>query len=299
MTDAIAKFLEALRAERNYSPNTVAAYRRDLEQLASFLTRHRGENPPVPEAATPADLRLFLGDLLEGGYAKRSVGRKVASLRSFYRFLRRAGLRDTDPTLLLPSPKHDRRLPQFLDERAAELLMDQPDRSTPEGARDAAILELFYSTGMRLGELIGARVLDLDLRRGTIKVTGKGSRQRILPVGSRALQALEAYLGVRARLMRKGQQDPGMLFVTSRGRQMHGRGINSMVGKAIAAVSEIEKKSPHVLRHSFATHLLNRGADVFAVKELLGHASLSTTQVYTHTSTDRLRKIYSRAHPRA
>ena len=299
MTNPIGRFLEVLRAQRNYSPHTIAAYRRDLLQFASFLVRQKGEDPPRPESATPAELRLFLGELLDAGYAKRSVGRKVASLRSFYRFLRRSRLITSDPTLLLPTPRHDRRLPQFLDERAAELLMDQPDRSTPEGARDAAILELFYSTGMRLAELIGAGMRDLDLQQGTIKVTGKGSRQRILPVGSRALVALEAYLQVRARLLRTGHPDPGTLFVTSRGRPMHGRGINSMVHRSIAAVSEIEKKSPHVLRHSFATHLLNRGADVFAVKELLGHASLSTTQVYTHTSTERLRKIYSRAHPRA
>jgi len=299
MTHAIGRFLEVLLTQRNYSPLTVAAYRRDLEQFAAFLARHRGEDPPRAETASPADLRRFLGELLDQGYATRSVGRKVASLRSFYRFLRRSGLIASDPTILLPTPRHDRRLPQFLDERAAELLMAQPDRSTPAGARDAAILELFYSTGMRLAELIGVRVADLDLRQGTVKVTGKGSRQRILPVGLQALRALQDYLGIRARLLPQGLADPGTLFVTARGRPMHGRGIYSMVQRSIAAVSEIEKKSPHVLRHSFATHLLNRGADLFAVKELLGHASLSTTQVYTHTSTDRLRKIYSRAHPRA
>jgi integrase/recombinase XerC len=299
MTHSIGSFLEFLRAQRNYSPLTVAAYRRDLAQLTAFLLRHKGTDPPRPEAATAADLRVFLGELLDQGYAKRSVGRKVASLRSFYRYLRRSRVITNDPTLLLPTPRHDRRLPQFLDERAAELLMDQPDRSSPGGARDRAILELFYSTGMRLAELIGVRVQDLDSRQGTVKVTGKGSRERILPVGSRALQAIEDYLDVRAQLIPPGHADPGTLFVTARGRPMHGRGINTMVQRCIAAVSEIEKKSPHVLRHSFATHLLNRGADIFAVKELLGHASLSTTQVYTHTSTDRLRKIYSRAHPRA
>jgi site-specific recombinase XerD len=177
--------------------------------------------------------------------------------------------------------------------------MEQPDRSSPEGARDAAILELFYSTGMRLGELLGLCAGDLNQEEQTVKVTGKGNKQRILPIGSRAMEALQLYLGVRERLVGPEKRDPGTLFVTKRGKPMSPKGVNIIVGRYINSVSESEKKSPHVLRHTFATHLLDRGADLQAVKELLGHASLSTTQIYTHVSVDRLRKVYSQAHPKA
>jgi integrase/recombinase XerC len=201
--------------------------------------------------------------------------------------------------VLVGTPRLDKRLPHFLDERTAALVMEQPDRTCPEGARDAAILELFYSTGMRLGELLGIRPSDVKLREQTVKVTGKGNKQRILPIGRRAIQALTVYLGFRNDLLGAGRRDPGTLFVTKRGRSMSPKGVNIVVARYINRVSESEQKSPHVLRHTFATHLLDRGADLQAVKELLGHASLSTTQIYTHVSVDRLRKVYSRAHPKA
>jgi len=290
-------FLRALSDERGYSPRTVAAYRVDLGQFLTFLKRHAGD--AGVEAVDQRLVRRFLGELLEEGFSKRSVARKIACLKSFFKWLRRKHVVPTDPTLLVGTPRLEKRLPQFLDERAAALVMEQPDRSSPEGARDAAILELFYSTGMRLGELLGLRGGDLNREDRTVKVTGKGQKQRILPVGSRAMEALDLYLGVRGRLLAPAAGDPGTLFVTKRGKPMSPKGVNLIVGGYINRVSEIEKKSPHVLRHTFATHLLNRGADLQAVKELLGHASLSTTQVYTHVSVDRLRKVYAQAHPKA
>ncbi|MGB5875555.1 MAG: tyrosine recombinase XerC [Bacteroidota bacterium] len=297
MQSHVDGFLRSLSDERGYSTNTVAAYRVDLGQFLTFLQRHAGD--AGFEAVDQRSIRHFLGELLERGFSKRSVARKIACLKSFFKWLRRKKIVPTDPTLLVCTPRLDKRLPHFLDERAAALLMEQPDRSSPEGARDAAILELFYSTGMRLGELLGLCAGDLNQEEQTVKVTGKGNKQRILPIGSRAMEALQFYLGVRERLVGPEKRDPGTLFVTKRGKPMSPKGVNIIVGRYINSVSESEKKSPHVLRHTFATHLLDRGADLQAVKELLGHASLSTTQIYTHVSVDRLRKVYSQAHPKA
>jgi integrase/recombinase XerC len=183
--------------------------------------------------------------------------------------------------------------------------MDQPDRSTPAGSRDAAILELLYSTGIRLGELLALRLEDIDLGRRTVKVTGKGRKQRIVPLGGPAREAIREYLRLRDNLLPKESlpgdrgADPSAVFLTVRGKSMSPKGINVLMNKYIGQVSEIAKKSPHVLRHSCATHLLNRGADLQAVRELLGHASLSTTQIYTHVSVERLKRVYSKAHPKA
>jgi integrase/recombinase XerC len=246
-------------------------------------------------------LRSFLGNLLTQGYSKRSIARKAACLKSFFRFLQRTGKHPGNPAANLSSPKIERRLPAYLDEKTVTQLMEQPDRSTPQGVRDAAVLELFYATGMRLGELIGLQVGDVDLREGTVKVRGKGSKDRILPLGRTAASVLGLYLGIRSSLL-GGKNDgalPGPLFVTNRGNRLSPKGVNRLISKYIARVSDIQKKSPHVLRHTFATHLLNRGADLRAVKELLGHESLATTQIYTHVSIDRLKKVYSQAHPKA
>jgi site-specific recombinase XerD len=227
------------------------------------------------------------------------VARKLACLKSFFRYCRRQGLMRSDPASLISAPKLERRLPHVLDESAVEALMRQPDRSTPEGARDAAILELVYSTGMRLGELLALRPADVDLRARTVKVHGKGSKERILPLGRPAGEALRAYLRERAGLRAGASALPEELFVSARGKAMSPKGVNLLMNRYIARVSEIKKKSPHVLRHSCATHLLDRGADLQAVRELLGHESLSTTQIYTHVSVERLKSIYTRAHPKA
>ncbi|MGA3243827.1 MAG: site-specific tyrosine recombinase/integron integrase [Bacteroidota bacterium] len=298
MHTSVRSFLEYLEVERNYSANTIRSYEADLHQFVTYLDSNHIHS--LDDVRKPL-LRSYLSSLLEAGLAKKSVARKIACLRSFFRYARRHKITTTNPTLTLISPKLDKRLPSYLDESAINRLFNSVDTKTPEGRRSAAILEVFYSTGMRLSELINLDVDDLDFAQGVVKVTGKGSKQRILPVGRRALQAVREYLQDRQRVFLK--HDPAgsesALFVTSKGARFYPVAVIRMVKSMIGEVSEIEKRSPHVIRHSFATHLLNRGADLRAVKELLGHESLSTTQVYTHVSTEQLKKVYRQSHPKA
>lgn len=291
-------FLDSLSQGRNFSPRTVAAYRLDLAQFDAFLEESGVRGADDLSSVDLRLLRRFLGGLIDAGLSPGSVARKVASLKSFFRYLRRAGVVSSDPASLLSPPKLPRRLPKFLDEESARRLMEQPDRATPAGARDAAILELFYSTGIRLSELLGLRAADLDWERRTVSVLGKGRKQRIVPYGSHAGAALASYAALRPRLLPAGGPPPEEFFLSARGKRMQPKGVNLIVNRYIGAVADLEKKSPHVLRHTFATHLLNRGADLQAVRELLGHASLSTTQVYTHVSIDRLKRVYAQAHPK-
>lgn len=298
MHASVRKFLEYLEAERNYSPNTIRSYETDLSQFVAHLSSNQIASF---DAVTKNDLRVFLGALLEAGVSRKSIARKIACLRSFFRYAKRQRLTSTNPTLTLVSPKLEKRLPSFLDEVSMARLFDDIDTSTADGRRNAAIMELFYSTGMRLSELVNLSRDDIDFAQGVVKITGKGSKQRIVPVGRRALSAVELTLHDRDVLLAKlglsGKQDA--LFLTRKGVRLYPEAVSRIVKKIIGRVSEIEKKSPHVLRHTFATHLLNRGADLRAVKELLGHESLSTTQVYTHVSTEQLKKVYRQSHPKA
>ncbi len=267
-------------------------------KLVQFL---RGEGIESFDKVHKESLRAFVGSLLDSEFSKRSVARKIASMRSFFKYLQRHKIMEGNPALVLITPKVGKRLPIFLDEPSIHQLLSSPNQMTPDGKRDLAILELFYSTGMRLSELINLNVVDLKEDEGLIKVKGKGRKERIVPVGRKALTAINEYLTIRKDLLwasrRKSNECP--LFVTGNGRRLYPQAVGRMVRKYIGAISEIEKQSPHVLRHSFATHLLNRGADLRAVKELLGHESLSTTQVYTHVSSARMKKVYSEAHPKA
>jgi integrase/recombinase XerC len=297
--ECVRSFLTSLRKERNFSPHTVTAYGEDLRQFAAFASEVLGPGA-TPEALTANHLREFLARLLHDGYSRRSVARKLACLKSWFRYLQRRGEVDHNPASHIASPKLGRRLPQFLEEREAGLLMEQPDRSTPEGKRDAALLEVLYGTGMRLSELLAMRHEDLRMDRGTVRVLGKGNKERFVPLGTHAASALADYLAVRAVLAaRARQRSTPPIFLTTRGLPMSPKGVNRILNTYIGRVAEIAKKSPHVLRHTFATHLLNRGADLQAVRELLGHESLSTTQIYTHVSVDRLKKVYAQAHPKA
>ncbi|HTY38903.1 MAG TPA: site-specific tyrosine recombinase/integron integrase [Bacteroidota bacterium] len=293
MQTNVRRFLEYLEAERNYSVNTIRSYDTDLHQFLSYLDSHHVRS--LDDVRKPL-LRSYLGWLLEENLSKKSIARKIACLRSFFRYAKRHKITSTNPTLTLVSPKLEKRLPTYLDEGAMKRLFESIDTSTADGRRNAAILELFYSTGMRLSELINLNVDDVDISQAVVKVTGKGSKQRILPVGRRAVNAIEQYLPDRTRL--PGGTEPA-LFLTPKGDRFYPQAIIRMVKGLIGEVSEIQKRSPHVIRHSFATHLLNRGADLRAVKELLGHESLSTTQVYTHVSTDQLKKVYRQSHPKA
>lgn len=298
MHTSVRKFLEYIEAERRYSPNTVRSYEVDLQQFVSYLSAH---HLAAFDSVTKDIIRAFLSSLLDSGMRRKSVARKIACLRSFFRFAKRHHVVTSNPTLTLVSPKLEKRLPTFLDEAAMERLFADLDQSTSEGRRNAAILELFYSTGMRLGELVNLNKEDLDRAQGVVKITGKGSKQRIVPVGRKALTAVESYLPDRDRLLaKKGTlREEHALFLTAKGDRLYAEAVSRMVKKVIGRVSEVEKTSPHVIRHTFATHLLNRGADLRAVKELLGHESLSTTQVYTHVSTEQLKKVYRQSHPKA
>jgi integrase/recombinase XerC len=297
MQKIVRGFLEYLEVERNYSPNTIRSYDSDLHHFIAYL---RSNHIDSLEKVRKDIFRGYLSGLLDEGLTKKSVARKIASLRSFFRYAKRQKIVTKNPTLTLVSPKLEKRLPSFLDESAVKRLFDAVDLSTPIGRRNAAILELFYSTGMRLNELIQLDVDDVDFSQGLVKVTGKGSKQRILPVGGSALEALSAYGVDRQELLRdlKRGKEQSALFLTPKGDRFYPEAVIRMVKSYIGKVSELEKRSPHVIRHSFATHLLNRGADLRAVKELLGHESLSTTQVYTHVSTEQLKKVYRQSHPK-
>ena len=295
MRQHVTEFLEALTTEKNYSAHTVKAYRADLEQFLAYLGT---AGITRLDDVRKTNLRAYLAGLVDGGSSKRSVARKIASLRSFFSYLRRRGRLATNPTLSLVTPRPERRLPVFIAEDAVAGILEAPDAASVEGARDRAILELFYSTGIRLSELIGLNWEDLDAAARTAKVRGKGSKERIVPVGVHALDAVRTY---RERLASEGTLPAARspLFRLANGRRMYPMAVSRMVKRTISSACEVQKQSPHVFRHSFATHLLNHGADLRAVKELLGHESLSTTQVYTHVTTERMKKIYRKAHPRA
>src|ERR1041385_8243218 len=301
MERAIREYLDHCSDVKRYSPHTIAAYGNDLSQFHEFLLRHGAGAPVDLNGIDRLTIRLFLGDLLERGASKTSAARKLSSVRSFLDAQVRRGALANNPAAAVSSPRLPRRLPLFLDEPAVETMMTLPDTSTVNGLRDRALLELLYGTGIRVNELVQMVPASLDLSDGTIKVLGKGSKHRIVPLGRRAKEAIRSY-----RLRRdeesgaKGsRRAPGSLFLSDRGRRISARGVYRVVHRYIGLVSDIAKKSPHILRHTFATHLVNRGADLRAVKELLGHESLSTTQLYTHVTVDRLKRIYKQAHPKA
>jgi integrase/recombinase XerC len=293
-------FLEYIERERNFSPHTRVSYSKDLDQFRSFLHGQFPEAIEHPEHLDQDIIRSFLGMLLDGGMAKKSVVRKISTLRSFFKFAVGKKLLGCNPMNNVVTPKVEKKLPQFLDERAAEELMNLPNVESTLGARDAAILELLYSTGIRRGEIVGLDEGDVDFYEGSIKVVGKGNKQRIIPFGKKAHRTLAHYKARRKQLLRaEGGSGTKAFFLTTKGRRLYASAVNSIVQKYFKEVSDIKQQSPHVLRHSFATHMLDRGADIYAVKELLGHESLSTTQIYTHTTSERLKKVYRQAHPKA
>ncbi len=293
----LRSFLEYLDAERRYSSHTVVAYEGDLTRLLQFLRR---EGIAAFHEVNRTTIRRFFSSLVEQGLSKKSIARNCASVRSFFRFLHQRRIVRTNPTIGLLTPRVDRKLPVFLDERTMNDVINAALASPKHSLRDTAIIELLYSTGMRRSELVGLNVGSIDLAGKTVKVMGKGNKERIIPVGRKAVEAIRDYRNsLRASNGGKmfGESQP--LFVTEKGKRIYPELVQKVVRKYVAQVSEVEKKSPHVIRHSFATHLLDRGADLMALKELLGHESLSTTQVYTHVSTERLKEAYRKAHPKA
>ena len=294
---AIERFLRFLAAERGASPFTLKSYREDLRQLEEFL---RSAGCRTPAEATSVVLRRFASGLHAAGYAASSVARKLASTRSFFAFGQREGWVTANPAKPLRSPKRSRKLPRFLtgDEIGRLLAAPRPERAG--GLRDRAILELMYSSGVRVRELVGLNDGDLDLRGGTIRVRGKGRRERLGIVGSHARDAIQSWLATRPRPaiapVRGGVQP---LFTNRFGGRLSVRGVGRLLEKHLAVAGLTRRATPHTLRHSFATHLLDAGADIRSVQELLGHRSLVTTQIYTHVTTTRLLDAFDKAHPRA
>ncbi|MBD3368496.1 MAG: tyrosine recombinase [Candidatus Eisenbacteria bacterium] len=293
---AAGEFLESLEA-RGYSEHTVVAYERDLRQFRDFLCDLvRGDTPRIGDFA-PRSVRRFVAGLSAARFARTSVRRKLAAVKAFGRFLAARGVLDANPAAGLPAPRPEKRLPSFLTRAETERLFgtNDADAGDVRRIRDTAILEVLYGAGLRLSELVSLNVGDLDESAGLARVTGKGRRQRVVPLGRAAVDAVERHLSSRKDAPRDADAP---LFTNGRGGRLTGRSVQRIVSKRLTEVSEARKLSPHVLRHTFATHLLNAGADLRAVQELLGHASLSSTQIYTHVTTDRLKKAYRKAHPR-
>lgn len=299
MQKLISAYLSYLEDERNYSQHTIVSYANDLAQYYAFL---KTTYPELIERQNDTDhgvIRSFLGLLLDSGVSKKSVVRKLSSLRSFYKFLVRRKIVRQNPALNIISPKVEKKLPQFVDKESMERILALPKTDSFDGARDAVILELLYGSGIRRAELIGLNLDDVDQRNRTIKVTGKGNKQRIVPVTVKAHQSVQHYASFRKEIMTQSGSTEPALVISNKGTRLTPSMVNTIVSRYLTGSTEIRKKSPHVLRHSFATHLLDNGADIMAVKELLGHESLSTTQVYTHVTVERLKRIYHQAHPKA
>ena len=292
--DPVAAFLGTLQMERGASPNTLLAYRRDLEGFRDFL---RKERRGVPEASTN-DLTRYLSWLRQRGLGSRSVARHLSAVRGLYRHLLEAGEVTRDPSEHLDSPKPPRRLPRVLSMADAIAVIESPDVGRPDGLRDRALLELLYASGLRASEALGLRIEDVNLSAGYVVPTGKGSRQRMVPVGAQALRWVRQYLKVaRPELVKR--VDHGTLFVNRFGRPLSRQALWGILKKSARRAAVRAAVSPHTLRHSFASHLLERGADLRSVQAMLGHADISTTQIYTHLSSRVVRDMYMRFHPRA
>jgi len=295
----VLDFLAYLEFERGLSRNTLDAYRTDLLQYGRFLEAR--EESALE--ATPGDVADFLEALAKGDEDRApaspaTIHRKSACLRSFYRHLRRDGLLDTDPTATLSTPRRSRKLPQVLTRGEVEKLLSQPRGTEPAALRDRALLEVMYACGLRASEAIGLELMDVDVEEGVLRARGKGSKERVVPIGQAALKALRLYLERGRPKLVKGAPE-AHLFVNFRGGHLTRQGLYKIVRRHAQTAGLADRMSPHTLRHTFATHLLSGGCDLRSVQEMLGHADVSTTQLYTHLSSERLKDVYFRAHPRA
>ena len=297
----LKQYLIHLGLTMRVSEATARAYEGDVLQFIDFLRSEMEAEPRFDDADTIA-IRSYLGKLSRGGYSSRSIARKVASLKNFFSFCTKKGFVERDPTIGFSSPKIDRDLPVFAGVKAVERMLALPGGDTDKGLRDRAVLEILYGTGMRLAELIGCDIHDCDFEKGTIKVLGKRSKERIVPMGEGARSSIVSYIMSRfgdasqAAIKERGGEP---LIAGRGGKRISRRTVQRIVRKYFEQAAVLTKMSPHVLRHTFATHLLDAGADLRAVQELLGHVNLSTTQIYTHVTTERIRTVYEKAHPRA
>ena len=299
MRTAVIRFLQYLTVERNASPHTIKSYREDLEALVDYLDEAYEGSPPPPGEITTMELREYVAALHEAGYAKTSIARRLASLRSFFKFGQREGWAETNPAKPLRNPRKPRTLPHFLSSDELSQLLESPPGDEPLGKRDRAMLETLYSAGLRVSELVGINDSDLELDAGIVRVRGKGRKERLAPLGSFAVRAMRHWLKVRTVSAKEPTGSEAPVFVNRFGRRLTTRSVGRMLEKYLKQTGLDQRTTPHTLRHSFATHLLDRGADIRSVQELLGHKSLITTQIYTHVSTAKLREVYEKAHPRA
>ena len=290
MEQYLTRFAEYLEAERNASTHTIKNYRIDLRDFFAFV-----QDKPIA-SIDYLEIRRFLGVLRDKHYQKSTISRKLACLRSFFKFLARENLLKVNPASVIQSPKREKKLPVCLELKEIENLLEAPNGNSWEEKRDKAILETLYSAGIRVGELMGLNDDDLDLLSGQVKIRGKGKKERIVPVGSVAIKAVQNYLELRPK---RDSKTRGALFISRMGTRLTDRSVRRVLNKYARRIALGKEISPHTLRHSFATHLLDRGADLRSVQELLGHENLSTTQIYTHVSTKRLREAFEKAHPRA
>ena len=289
----INAYLESLQFEKRSSEHTISSYRTDLEQFSRYLFDQY--EMTEPETASPAMLRSWVVKLMEDGLSAVSVNRKIASLRSFYGYLRKKRLVNSDPSKMLSVLKTRKKLPVYVEEKSMEMLFEEEIFSDDDaGLRDKLIIELLYGSGIRLSEILGLDTSHVDLRAKTIRVLGKRAKERLIPVSSFVIDLLSKYMIVRAPV-----EDTDALIITDSGKAAYPVFIQRVVKKYLSAVTTLQQKSPHVLRHTYATHLLNRGADLNAIKELLGHTNLAATQIYTHNSIEKLKKTHQQAHPKA
>ena len=300
----VTDYLAHLAKERDMSPNTVRAYERDLSEFVEYLSRYYGGAAWTWQGVDRLAMRGFLAQLAKRGLGKRSMARTLSAVRSFYRYLHRNEIVDANPARAVGAPKLEKYLPGYLDRAQIDLLFTMAETKAQFGgfveSRNLAILELFYSTGMRLSELQGMSRGDLDMVTQQAKVRGKGRKERIVPIGDHAILALRNYEARRDELLRGiGRGDRHAVFLARTGKRIGVRAIQKAVTGFLSEIDEDAGLTVHSLRHTFATHLLDAGADLRAVQELLGHASISTTQIYTHTSVERLKQVYQKAHPRA
>lgn len=290
---SLSAFLDHLQYEKKYSRHTITSYHTDLEQFLAYLTEE--DNTASPEQASYQQVRGWIARLMEQKIAPKSVNRKLSSLKSFYKFLQKKGVISANPLQKIISPKSPKRLPVFVDQQHMDnLFSDIEFEEGFEGLRDRLLLDLLYQTGIRRAELVGLKDQDMDINNLTFKVLGKRNKERIIPISLELKRNLEMYLSVKKDMNFESDH----LFVTAKGKPFNESKVYNTVKKYLSKVTTIQKKSPHVLRHTFATHMLNQGADINAVKDLLGHANLSATQIYTHNTIDKLKKSYKQAHPR-
>jgi len=306
METYLDRFITHAKVERNFSRHTLVNYSSDLKSFINFLKR---DGIYSLDKVDRLEVRRFLAYLARKNFEKSTIARKLSSLRSFFKFLTQEKIIAQNPTIYIPTPRRMKKVPSFLDPDEVGLLLELPDSRTLLGLRDRAVLEILYGSGLRVSELVNLNIRDVDFLGGMIKVKGKGAKERLVPIGQIGLSSIERYLGMRRVLEKEDSSkirslenlyysnEP--LFLNRQGARLGGQSVNRLLNKYIRRASIKKGVSPHTLRHTFATHLLDAGCDLRAVQEMLGHAALSTTQIYTHVTTERLKKVYKRYHPRA